>query len=141
MYQQVKIDTSTCHTYWRLPERILRWWSQWWIKPMTKLYDFLGRYCQHTEVRYYKTITISYDTLLDKIMDICDNVYCTGFERPEYLFIGRDYFDDLLGHIDIRYVMSFQINASGFKELYGMNIIIVPWITGCFCMPKMENWR
>ena len=139
MYRRQEVAMYTHQTYFRLPHKILKLWSQWWLKPMTKIYNFLKQYCEGQEMAYYKTIVVEYDTILSKIMDMHHNVYETGFKKPAYLVVGRDHFDDLFSQADIRYAMSFQITAKGFTHLYGMRIVLIPWITGCFCMPKMED--
>ena len=138
-YKPQRVEVSTNHTYLRPPYKTLKWWSQWWLKPMTWLCKFLKQYCERGEKLYYKTLVVNHDDILDKIQDMYDDMYSISCKKPAYLIVGRDHFDKLFGHSDIRYAMSFQMTQSGFKELYGMRIVLIPWITGCFCMPDMED--
>lgn len=144
MHQRVAITSSIRKFYYVPTRKALKWWSPFWMKPMTWLYNYLHQYCQplHDRERaYYKELVIDYFTIRDKIREIMRDVGKHERLFPAFLFIGYDHFQELLGTKDIDHAMSFQITNDGWHMLYGMRLVIVPWIKGCFCMPQMEGWE
>ena len=124
-----------------LPERRCH---PWFLNIIEKMIDYLSSFDTRGRT---EEITCTEVVLFSRILsDLCFDQYERVWEltnkAPKILLIGRDEWKKLHGEL-IKQPFSFMFEpdyrmGSGYKVL-GMRVVVVPWISGLFCLPNLRD--
>jgi hypothetical protein len=109
-----------------------------WMKPyLDKMYSYLGEFQSAGIAVEYETVVIDFSSILDGLhAHIREISYSTGL-TPKYLIIGRDKYYELSGQVlkEMPYIIGPYPHDR--LEIFGLKVVIVPWIDGLFCLPDL----
>jgi len=131
-------DTSTSLTP---PKRdCYPWLRKLFMKAIDFLSDFDNR--NETEEECIKRVVLFSRDLTELCFDHYWRVYNLTNREPRILFIGRDQWEKLSGSfydqpVSFMFEPDFRTRAGG--KVLGMRVIIVPWISGLFCLPDLDS--
>ncbi len=90
----------------------------------------------------YKTHVIETDKILDYILESKVNLRSIYNEEARYIVLGLDAYSKL--DIELQdQMLCFEMprfdlgRGAEFKEVHGLIVVLVPWLTGCFVLPKL----
>ena len=94
----------------------------------------------------FTRVSVSIDDIVRSLHDCQLKMGLTGI-RPRYLLVGKSEMRDILNMPEVEHMFSFHvpkedINARIKPEvaIFGVTVVLVPWIEGIFCMPEIEHW-
>lgn len=125
----------------RFTTRGPRWLRRWTEKAMRWALRVTG-----AEIERSKTMrtfrTASGDTLLDRMKLNMDDMRRLYDQRARYVFIGPDVEPELLDCARMMWLgpLDARIGGpNGIKQIYGVEIVFVPWMRGALLVPEIES--
>jgi hypothetical protein len=139
-------------TFQTLPNRYrFQPWGKWrWLQNLSRrLFEKLSTPCMEEQTKVaYSEVVIDTNALLQAVgahMQDVWNLRCG--RRPRYLIMGEEDFLDIMNQsrgtaVGGGLMFAATLNAPGTPQaLFGMEIIVVPWIKGWFALPGLEEMR
>lgn len=116
---------------------------KWALRIIQPIHKWLGDFITHPLEKSvtYHTTEIKIDKYLDVIKRHARNIENTTMMRPKYLLIGREDYYNMTGEVMKGYPFSVGPYPETQLQIFGLQIIIVPWIDGMFCLPDLDEMR
>lgn len=123
-----------------LPKRKTHKWLLRIIQPVYKwLKDFVPP--DPVESVTYHAVEIKFDKYIDVIKNHAREIERTTGKRPKFLFMGRREYHEMTGEIMGEYPFFIGPYPENQLQVLGLQVIIVPWIDGLFCLPDLGEMR
>lgn len=110
---------------------------KWLMRFIDRLYHYLGDFQPIGVSIEYETTVIDFTSIIDGLHQHIHEVRRTTALDPKYLIIGREEYYKLSGQIMKDYPYSFGPYPHDQLDILGLQVVIVPWIDGLFCLPDL----
>lgn len=114
---------------------------RWLYRLLKKAHAWLDDFANEPVEVSIKTTTIDFSQKFDGIHEHIREIQRTTGMRPKYLFIGRDVYFELSKEVLDRFPFAINYNYPPQRgnELFGLTVVVVPWIDGIFCLPDLDK--
>jgi len=79
--------------------------------------------------------TIDSDVFMERIFKQQKHLLGYFNRKPKRLLIGSEDFSELMNSAEVRDVMMFNASYNYGREIYGLQVEVIPWMRGILVMP------
>ncbi len=115
-------------------KRLPSWMPDWVLRRLMQIHDWTKKYDNRIRNETFEVTRtrLDFSNIVDHVNIQKDTVYRQTGRIPSQLFIGYSSYMEISNEIMIEYNC---FNNLEFQNLFGLKIIVVPWIDGLLVMP------
>lgn len=116
---------------------------KWLLRIFQWAYNWLGDFITPSPAKSvsYHRVEIKFDKYYNDIRQHVHEIERDTGQRPRYLFMGHKEYYEMTGQVMNDYPLMLGPFPEEQLQLFGLRIIIVPWIEGLFCLPDLDKMR
>lgn len=105
----------------------------------------IGAYAQEKDVSI-SHFAIDTESFMDRLMQQHGDLLYEHNFYPELILMGATDYQRMMGDKEMQYLVRFNtqysVKCSRYSgvEIYGMRVVVVPWMEGIVVMPKTQEW-